>query len=258
MANGSPNWLEGRWGLPTPEPERPFPSSIYEQHRARWPEEIWEMQAGEAETAGEIAGLLAEMGDWASLRRMLTRPVDKIAQWLAGLEMDRVREKLHRVKEQADISRYKRQLAEGEAKYGEYGAPWGERVTGGPGVRLARAREEAGRGTRREPETAYPIPDWMQAYLEYSMPAGKKGEERGAFALRPLGAQAEPSLEQLGEMASYHTWERAGAPLRYKEYAEAAEMGESWFEEYLRLSRELFPKEVGMRQPRWFPSRQVR
>lgn len=236
------------WGT-TPEAERHgrFPGSmedwIYRQSLISG--EIKEMQAGEVETAGEIAGLLAEMGDWASLRRMLTRPIDKIAQWLAGLEMERVRDTLRRVKYQADISRYKRQIAEGKPEYAE---------------RLARVREEArgGAGLTRELETTYPIPDWMQEYLEYSMPAGKKGEERGAFALRPLGAQAEPSLEQLGEMKGYHTWEKAGAPLRYREYAEAAEMGESWWEEWIRKARALEPTRVGAKTPRWFPSHQVR
>lgn len=252
--------LDRYWGE-TPEYQRHgrFPGSLEDwiYRQSLIPEEIREFQAGEAETAREIYGLRAEISDWAALRESLSRPVDRIAHWLAGLEMDRVREELRRVKEQADISRYKRELAEGEYEFGEWGAPAGERVTGGPGVRLARAREKAkgGAGLTRELETAYPIPDWLQAFLEHSMPVGEDGE---AFEMRPLGAQAEVSPERLGEMAGYLGWGKMGAPLRYKPYAEAAERIPEWFEEYTRISEKLFPKEVGTRRARWFPSHQVR
>lgn len=257
--------LDPYWGT-TPEAERHgrFPGSMEDwmYRQSLRPREIREFYPGiregdEAETAREIYGLQAEISDWAALRESLNRPVDRIARWLAGLEMDRVREELRRVKEQADISRYKRELVEGEYKFGEWGAPAGERVTGGPGVRLARARQEAegGAGLTRELEETYPVPEWLQAFLEHSMPVGEDGE---AFEMRPLGAQAEVSPERLGEMAGYLGWGKMGAPLRYKPYAEAAERIPEWWEEYTRMSEKLFPKEIGTRRARWYPASQKR
>lgn len=259
-------WPHKYWGF-TPEAERhgAYPGSMEDflYRRSLIPGEIREMERGEAATALEMGGLLGELGDWGRLSETLTRPVDKIAKWLINyVEIPRLREKLRREQEQADISRLKRRAAEEEyeaemAGYGEWGAPRGEPITGGAATRLAALRKK-GVGTRREPEEAYPIPDWMKAYLEYSMAAGEKGKERGAFELRPLGAQAEPSLEELGEMKGYQTWTKAGAPLSFKEYAEATESMEDWWEEYQRLSESLFPARVGAKTPRWYPSRQTR
>jgi len=119
-------------------------------------------------------------------------------------------------------------------------------------------------------QKALPVPDWMQEYMETSMPlekseypytgeaVGRKGrrgygkeEKPKASTLRPLGAQAELSPEQMGLMAGYTAWGKAGSPYSYSEGA-IRDMADwqRWWEPYTRLSKSLFPKETKLRS-RW-------
>jgi hypothetical protein len=88
------------------------------------------------------------------------------------------------------------------------------------------------------------VPDWMKPYLETSIKAGGTPEtEAWASTLRPMGAQAELSPEQMGQMAGYLAWTKAGAPTEYSEEA-IKQMADwqRWWEPYVRLSESLFPK----------------
>lgn len=109
-----------------------------------------------------------------------------------------------------------------------------------------------------------PIPAWMEEYLERSAPAavpeysagqlarpssrGAPPTPEGAAALRPMGAQAELTPEQMGLMAGYQAWGAAGSPRRYSEEAliEMSDWQKSW-DPYTRLSESLFPKQAKLR-----------
>ena len=109
-----------------------------------------------------------------------------------------------------------------------------------------------------------PIPDWLAPYVEPSMPyqksqypytdepvedkmpwkrRGRDGEAVETPSLRPLGAQAELTPEQLGLMAGYQAWGRAGSPMRYSGGA-IRDMADwqRWWDQYVALSKSLFPK----------------
>ena len=101
-----------------------------------------------------------------------------------------------------------------------------------------------------------PVPSWMQEYIEPSTPLEKSqypytGEPRRgrvaegkpkASALRPIGAQAELSPEQMGLMAGYQAWGMAGSPYSFSEGA-IRDMAEwrRWWEPHTRLSESQFP-----------------
>jgi len=126
-----------------------------------------------------------------------------------------------------------------------------------PGGKERQARVERARGVLAEPrEGVYeaeppPMPDWLWEYLETSMPLGG-----GAYAMRPLGAQAEIPSERLAHMGGYLGWAKAGTPTRFSEEA-LSRMARipAWWEEYTRLSEKLFPKRVSLRA-RWYPEHQ--
>jgi len=114
-------------------------------------------------------------------------------------------------------------------------------------------------GFEAEQVTPLPIPEWMQPYLEPSINiAGElapelEGQETGGYgaALRPLGAQAELSQEQLAQMAGYMAWGKAGAPTSLpsdvnKLQSMIANLSDyqKWWDEYVRLSESLFPKQT--------------
>jgi len=124
-----------------------------------------------------------------------------------------------------------------------------------------------------EAPTSLPIPDWLRGYLESSMgPAGVGGQvrgagaassaygganggdlrSRGAYTMRPLGAQEELSTEKLGQMTGYLGWGKAGAPLEFSEgYLRQMENLPDWWQEYVKQSQKLFPATVSMPKPQW-------
>jgi len=99
-----------------------------------------------------------------------------------------------------------------------------------------------------------PVPDWMKPYMGASVtmqpsrpggrPQRREQETREVGTLSPLGAQAELTPEQMGEMAGYQAWTKAGAPTQFSEQA-LREMSdwERWWTPYTRLSQSLFPKQ---------------
>lgn len=113
----------------------------------------------------------------------------------------------------------------------------------------------------RQPKTtAVPIPDWMVPYLEPSAPVTTTGRRQQtttpASTLRPMGAQAELTPDQLGQMAGYEAYTRAGAPSSYSEAAllKMAEWERRWAP-YIELSRSLFPTKTKL-NARWMPALQ--
>ena len=110
------------------------------------------------------------------------------------------------------------------------------------------------------------MPDWMEEYLEQSIPAAtpqysayaerleRQRRPRGmptpepAATLRPIGAQAELTPEQMGLMAGYQSWGAAGSPRAYSEEAitEMSDWQKRWAE-HARLSQSLFPTQAKLR-----------
>lgn len=114
--------------------------------------------------------------------------------------------------------------------------------------------------------TEAPVPSWMAPYLEPSMPLTRaedlpqqpSTEYSKALTLRPLGAQAELLPEQLGQMAGYLAWGKAGSPYMYSERAiqEMADW-ERWWQPYTTLSKSLFPTQTRLGAS-WMPAQQRR
>jgi hypothetical protein len=100
----------------------------------------------------------------------------------------------------------------------------------------------AGGGTRENAEYKnLEIPEWLQPYLETSQ--GVTGAGGTAYTLRPLGAQADVSMDQFPAMQSYMTWKEAGSPRTFGEnYVSASQKMPDRWEEYVKLSQKLFPQ----------------
>lgn len=125
-----------------------------------------------------------------------------------------------------------------------------------------------------------PVPKWIEEFLEPNIPLegdisraqdpmnlprrwpGKRGgytaEDLGAYTVRPLGAQAELSLDELGQLASYLKWVKAGAPTKFgkKSMSQMANAAKYW-QEYQRQSQAMMPKDVGWIPARWRPREQT-
>jgi len=112
-----------------------------------------------------------------------------------------------------------------------------------------------------------PVPDWMQEYItptpmqasEYYggrergglSRSRKRGEEQQANVLRPLGAQEELPPEQMGLMAGYQAWGKAGSPTSFS--TQAIERMADWqrhWSYYTKQSQTLMPQQV-KHAPRW-------
>jgi hypothetical protein len=108
----------------------------------------------------------------------------------------------------------------------------------------------------------------MQPYLEPSVTIKQtnipvesgKTQRGGTAALRPMGAQAELTPEQMGLMAGYLAYGAAGAPKSlYGQdlggtLATMADWQTPW-EQYVRQSQKLFPKATNLRT-NWLTARQ--
>lgn len=126
--------------------------------------------------------------------------------------------------------------------------------TGGERIAGAMGRDIGGAGTAPQPGEP-PIPDWMRPYV-VTQPRVKGqgwigGEEvpgsglaTQAQYLRPLGAQAELNVDQLGQMAGYLAMMR-GRP---------TDIAGQWAP-YSRLSQSLFPKQAKLGK-RWRVAKQ--
>jgi len=122
----------------------------------------------------------------------------------------------------------------------------------------------------RVKETPPPIPDWVKAYVEPSIPYQKEEvftaptaeskkrqypQPAGVPSLRPLSAQEELSPERLGYLMGYQAWGKMGGPTALRESTmERTITGladwERWWPQYTALSQNLFPTKAKLR-PRW-------
>lgn len=118
-----------------------------------------------------------------------------------------------------------------------------------------------------------PMPDWMLPYVDYGNPyapatkMGTLGARGGipttvltgspkAGQLRPAGAQAELTADDMATMAGYQAWGKAGAPTSYSQSAvQQMANWQKWWEPYAKLSQKLFPAKVGLGK-RWAAGRQ--
>lgn len=144
----------------------------------------------------------------------------------------------------------------------EYYGPEGATIRWFIGNRLKELQYRLDRGyagTAVRPEyDEPPIPDWMQPFLTPpTIPAEPRSGRRGTPAtrevqtLRPLGAQAELTPEQMRQMAGYQAWGESGAPTRYSEQALRGMSDiDRWWDPYTRLSESLFPRQQKL-TPRW-------
>lgn len=98
-----------------------------------------------------------------------------------------------------------------------------------------------------------PIPDWMQEYIvpgetiERGAPSRAKWGERTkqTYKLKPLSAQEELTPEQMGQMAAYQAWQKAGAPTEYSDWAlRAMSDWQRHWDYYTRQSESLFPQKT--------------
>jgi len=133
------------------------------------------------------------------------------------------------------------------------------------------AERERLSGRKYEPRyEETPMPNWMKDYLETSMPVGvttpttegrtRRGQQQDvsklASTLRPMGAQAELSPEQMGQMAGYGAWGASGSPYGFSEanITSMADWERHWIP-YTRLSEALFPTKTKLRAG-WLPAMQ--
>jgi len=152
---------------------------------------------------------------------------------------------------------------------GEYRGPEGSMIRWLIGNRIKDLRykvaRERGVTEARPPEyKPPPVPDWMKQYLTpatVDLP-GRPGTHRGLPAtkevgeLQLLGAQEELTPEQMGEMAGYQAWFKAGAPTEFSK--EAVRQMSDWqrhWTPYTRESQSLFPKQQKL-TPKWATARQ--
>jgi len=84
--------------------------------------------------------------------------------------------------------------------------------------------------------------------------SGFLGQRGGAFAIRPLGAQAELTPERMSSLMSYLGWTKAGAPRDIYIYLERMAEMPKWWERYQRQAQKLFPT-GRLPQTQWFPPR---
>ena len=104
--------------------------------------------------------------------------------------------------------------------------------------RMEGVKETAEMGIEGTKPTGPPVPDWMKPYQESSMQYTKGGAEQ----LRPIGAQADLSTQQLEKMGGYLGWGQAGAPKYFsKEYVTQLQNLPGWWNELIKQSEELHP-----------------
>ena len=113
----------------------------------------------------------------------------------------------------------------------------------------------------KEPQPP-PMPEWMEEYIDRATPAVKPDylpqkarprswrpeQTEGAYAVRPLGAQAELDPEQMKLLGAYAAWTGAGAPTKYSEGALTAMSDwQGKWQQQAALSESLFPRQTKLR-----------
>ena len=212
--------------------------------------------------------LKGQIADYENLKKQFLGPEATYIRWLIDNKIIDLKNRLFRsmdksselwAKQELYLAARDRQAAEAEIQRQISEREWasalepGQERTYMPPGGLERQRQiEQARAVLAEPKSEWlgpgapPVPRWMREYMEPSMPRGV------GFELRPLGAQAQLGPEELGHMAGYLGWTRAGAPTRYSpEAIQKMADWEKWWEEYKRQSMKLFPQRVTLGAPRW-------
>jgi len=225
---------------------------------------------------GRMGELRAQIADYQEIRRGFQGPESIYIRWMLDNKIKQLQAKLATQSDQSSAAWARQELymAAGERLAGEAAQreeiesrawasalePGQERTYPVPGGKERQARIERARGVLGEPRgDGYepeppPIPDWMREYLETSMPL--PGGMGSAYAMRPMGAQAEIPSERLGQMGGYLGWTKAGAPTEFSEEAiTSMQNWPKWWGEYTALSEKLFPTKAKLRS-KWYPSSQ--
>ena len=231
------------------------------EYSARLNTSISDLGKGLKWEAEERKWLKGQIEDYENLKKQFLGPEATYIRWLIDNKIIDLKNRLFRsmdksselwAKQELYLAARDRQAAEAEIQRQISEREWasalepGQERTYMPPGGLERQRQiEQARGVLAEPRSEWgehkapPVPEWMREYTETSMPRG------AAFELRPLGAQAQLGSEELGSMAGYLGWTRAGAPTEYSpEAIEKMADWERWWEEYKRQSMKLFPRRV--------------
>ena len=81
------------------------------------------------------------------------------------------------------------------------------------------------------------------------------GQRRGAFAMRPLGAQAELTPERMSSLMSYLGWAKARAPRDIYTYLKRMAELPKWWSQYQQKAQKLFPTAGLPIEPEWLSTR---
>jgi len=210
-----------------------------------------------------LAQIQQQIDDYSQLKSQFIGGESTYIQWLIGNQITQLNYQMSKQRETNKSLFRQKSLTEANIRD----------LTGQP-EKAKELRYLAGQSAKTEVKpfaaTPPPVPDWMKEYLETSMPVGvatqptTEGRGRGqqqdvsklASTLRPMGAQAELSPEQMGQMAGYQAWGKAGSPYGYSEGA-ITEMAdwERWWAPHVRLSQELFPTKAKL-GTKWMPASQ--
>jgi len=208
------------------------------------------------DTASRVDKFRGEIEDLQALIRRFSGPEATLIRWILGNKVSQTQNRLGAYlagRRDVDAMRYEWQLRE-EGRGGEADALKSARMGGTTGI--AAIPSIAGEFTPP------PIPDWMQKYIDPSVPLKRSPlEEKGvgpslqAFgykrpgALRPFGAQEELTPEEMLFMAGYQAWGKAGAPTGMGGLTEMADWQKHW-QPHVALSQKLFPKQAKLGK-RW-------
>ena len=81
------------------------------------------------------------------------------------------------------------------------------------------------------------------------------GQRGGAFAMRPLGAQAELTPERMSSLMSYLGWTKARAPRDIYTYLKRMAELPKWWSQYQQKAQKLFPTAGLPIEPEWLSTR---
>lgn len=211
-----------------------------------------------------------EQADLRNLLRQFRGPEATYIRWIIQNELTQLARREQRMRRsQQDLHiRNDIRLGEEEIKEGVTGANKGQDRIDNALTRKVALKKRLDKTPEYDPLEP-PMPEWMEEYIDRSMPAikphtglteqqGRHGGHWAGFqrpeqarALRPLGAQAELTPEEMGFMGGYLGWAKAGSPHEYSEEAvmAMADWQKHW-QQHTRLSESLFPKQAKLGQ-RW-------
>lgn len=220
-------------------------------------QEIYDREGAMAKNRKAMDRIRAEMESLETIKGSFAGGgIDEINRWLIDNNITKLQHEASRINAKQD-----RLISETET-IREKIKSWDIAGLGGGWQGWGFEEKERGVGKYEAP-TKLPIPDWMQQYLEPSIsgleerPEGTEGEEipwaeRQAYAIRPLGAQAEVSTPELEMLFGRLGWGKAGAPMYFgEEYVEALKNLPGWIGEETEKWTSLFPSAERKAKPTW-------